>query len=100
MATTNPARSPKRIRRWLQTTAVGAVLVSSSLFGLIAVQGANAARSSSSVAQPSSAAIAATSTAAAGSATTSSAVDTASMSKQTTATATAVPTVQARTRAS
>src|SRR5690348_1561710 len=47
MATTNPARSPKRIRRWLQTTAVGTVLASSSLFGLIAVQGANAAHDAS-----------------------------------------------------
>lgn len=42
MARTNPARNPKRIRRWLQTTAAGTVLVSSGLFGLIAVQGANA----------------------------------------------------------
>ncbi|HLZ72831.1 MAG TPA: hypothetical protein VKV26_23250 [Dehalococcoidia bacterium] len=43
MATTNTARSPKRIRRWLQTSAVGSVLVSSSLFGLIAAQSSGAA---------------------------------------------------------
>ena len=49
MAKTNPARSPKRIRRWLQTTAMGTMLVSSSLFGLIAVQGASATAHDSGV---------------------------------------------------
>jgi hypothetical protein len=52
MAKTNPARSPKRIRRWLQTTAVGSVLLSSSLFGLIAVQGATATPNATDPALP------------------------------------------------
>ncbi len=52
MATTNSARSPKRIRRWLQTTAAGTVLLSSTVFGLIAVQGANATAHDAAVAIP------------------------------------------------
>ncbi|HLZ72828.1 MAG TPA: hypothetical protein VKV26_23235 [Dehalococcoidia bacterium] len=89
MATTNSARSPKRIRRWLQTSAVGSVLVSSSLFGLIAAQSMQTtAHAASTATQPASTAQASSDTASTAS------------TKTTASAATATPSVQARTRAS
>jgi len=47
MASPASTRSPRRIRRWLQATALGTVLFSGGVFGLIAFEAAHTTRSSS-----------------------------------------------------
>src|SRR5438128_396613 len=102
-ATATGARSPKRIRRWLQASAVGSVLFSSAVFGVIAAQSASGSTqpASTTVASP-VAAVSATSGTAGTAATANSAVASpmATATATKTATTTSSVTVQARTRAS
>ena|SRR5579884_1309948 len=103
MAAANHSRSPKRIRRILQMTAAGTVMLFSAIFGAVAMHtSAGSARASTPASQPvaayntTGAGAAAVATNAAG-ATTANAVSQTPLSATATA---ATPLPQTRTRAS